>query len=81
MRRCASFRNRRRVSYGELTKVGSVRNALECSGKPPVIEVRTPLKRIDMFRRRGDADRMTRPHIEFGQESIQEPETLYASNG
>src|SRR5262249_23488487 len=49
---------------------------IECSCKPPVVEVRTPHTRVHMFRRRSDADRMTSPHIEFRQEIIQEHETI-----
>src|SRR5262249_46386196 len=49
---------------------------IECSRKPPVVEVRTPHTRVHMFRRRSDADRMTRPDIKFGQEIIQEHETI-----
>src|SRR5262245_33000179 len=47
---------------------------IECSRNSPVIEVRSPHTCIHMFRRRSDADRMLRPHIEFRQEIIKEHE-------
>src|SRR5262249_9663808 len=53
---------------------------IECSGKPPAIEVRTPQTLEHMCWRRGDADRVMRPHIKFGQEIIEQHE-LSDTNG
>src|SRR3954464_3861865 len=47
---------------------------IQCARQPPVVEVRCAQTRVYMFGRRGDANQMTRPHIEFRQEIIQEHE-------
>src|SRR5262249_19317765 len=55
---------------------GKRADCIERSGKPPVIEVRTPHTRVHVLRRRGDADRMMRPHIKLGEVIVQEHDRL-----